>query len=93
MSMSDAKLKSRGISETKKEAHMSLSPQMRVVSGALLLGILLLLSGNPVMALQVGDKAPDFSLPATTVEKISLADFIGKKPVVVFFYVYAFTNT
>jgi len=72
---------------------MSLSPRMRVVSGALLLGILLLLSGNPVMALQVGDKAPDFSLPATTAEKISLADFVGKKPVVVFFYVYAFTNT
>jgi len=72
---------------------MSLSPRMHVVSGALLLGILLLLSGNPVMALQVGDKAPDFSLPATTAEKISLADFIGKKPVVVFFYVAAFTNT
>jgi peroxiredoxin len=45
------------------------------------------------MAVQVGDKAPDFSLPATTAEKVSLADFIGKKPVVVFFYVYAFTNT
>ena len=72
---------------------MSLSPRMRVVSGALLLGILLLLSGNPVMALQVGDKAPDFSLPATTAEKISLADFVGKKPVVVFFYIAAFNPT
>jgi thioredoxin-dependent peroxiredoxin len=69
------------------------SPRMRVISGALLLGIMLLFSGIPVMALQVGDKAPDFSLPATTAEKISLADFMGKKPVVVFFYVYAFTNT
>jgi hypothetical protein len=68
-------------------------PRMRAVSGAFLLGLLLLFSGNPVMALQVGDKAPDFSLPATTAEKISLADFVGKKPVVVFFYVYAFTNT
>ena len=66
---------------------------MHVVSGALLLGILLLFSSNPAMAVQVGDKAPDFSLPATTAEKVSLADFIGKKPVVVFFYVYAFTNT
>jgi AhpC/TSA family protein len=69
------------------------SPLMHVVSGALLLGILLLFSSNPAMAVQVGDKAPDFSLPATTAEKVSLADFIGKKPVVVFFYVYAFTNT
>jgi hypothetical protein len=83
---------SLGLSETKKEGNMSIRPRMRVVSGALLLAFLLLFSGNPVMALQVGDKAPDFSLPATTAEKISLADFVGKKPVVVFFYVYAFTN-
>jgi len=60
----------------------------------MLLGlVLLLLNSTPTMALQVGDKAPDFSLPATTAEKVSLGDFIGKKPVVVFFYVYAFTNT
>jgi AhpC/TSA family len=93
MSMIEAKLHSRGISETKKEAHMNKSPRMRTVFGAFFLGILLLFSGNPVMAVQVGDKAPDFSLPATTAEKVSLADFVGKKPVVVFFYVYAFTNT
>jgi thioredoxin-dependent peroxiredoxin len=55
--------------------------------------VLLLLNAIPVMALQAGDKAPDFSLPATTAEKVSLADFVGKQPVVVFFYVYAFTNT
>lgn len=72
---------------------MSISPRMRVVSGVLLLGLLLLLSSDRVLAVQAGDKAPDFSLPATTAEKISLADFVGKKPVVVFFYLYAFTNT
>jgi len=72
---------------------MMRSPRRHIVSGALLVGILLLSSSNLAMAVQVGDKAPDFSLPATTAEKISLADFIGKKPVVVFFYVYAFTNT
>jgi peroxiredoxin len=53
---------------------------------------LLLLNSTLAMALQAGDKAPDFSLPATTTDRISLADFVGKKPVVVFFYVYAFTN-
>ena len=58
-----------------------------------LLGVvLLLLNSTPAMALQAGDKAPDFALPATTTDRISLADFVGKKPVVVFFYVYAFTN-
>ena len=64
---------------------MSINPRMRVLSGVLLLGLLLLLSSDRVMAVQVGDKAPDFSLPATITEKISLADFVGKKPVVVFF--------
>ena len=43
-----------------------------------------------VMALKVGDKAPDFSLPSTTGEKISLSKFQGKKPVVLFFYLFAF---
>jgi thioredoxin-dependent peroxiredoxin len=51
-----------------------------------------LLNFTPAIALQAGDKAPDFSLPGTTAERVSLADFVGKKPVVVFFYVYAFTN-
>jgi hypothetical protein len=60
---------------------------------ALIGAILLLVSFGPAMALQVGEKAPEFSLPATTAEKISLADFVGKKPVVVFFYLYAFSNT
>jgi cytochrome oxidase Cu insertion factor (SCO1/SenC/PrrC family) len=63
-----------------------------VVIAMLLSAALLLLSSIPAMALQVGDKAPDFSLPATTAEKISLADFAGKKSVVVFFYLYAFSG-
>jgi hypothetical protein len=40
--------------------------------------------------LQVGGKAPTFSLPATTAETISLADYLGQKPVVLFFYIAAF---
>ncbi|MBN1560172.1 thioredoxin-dependent thiol peroxidase [candidate division KSB1 bacterium] len=36
--------------------------------------------------LQPGDKAPDFSLPASTGETISLSDFLGKKRVVLYFY-------
>ena len=37
------------------------------------------------MALKEGDQAPDFSLPASNGQTISLKDFIGKKAVV-FFY-------
>jgi cytochrome oxidase Cu insertion factor (SCO1/SenC/PrrC family) len=44
-------------------------------------------------ALGVGDKAPGFALPASTGKEIKLADFAGKKAVVLFFYIGAFTNT
>jgi len=50
------------------------------------------MGASHVLALQVGDKAPDFSSPATTAEAIKLADYVGKKPVVLFFYVYAFSS-
>jgi hypothetical protein len=55
----------------------------------LVLGLLLfgLLGTAPVsLALEVGDKAPEFSLPATTGGKISLSQFRGKKLVLIEFY-------
>jgi hypothetical protein len=65
---------------------------MSLMVAVLLSAVVFLMSTGAATALQVGDKAPDFSLPATTAEKISLADFIGKKPVVVFFYISAFSG-
>ncbi len=38
------------------------------------------------MAIQVGDRAPDFSLPTQTGETITLSQFSGKQPVVLYFY-------
>ena len=34
----------------------------------------------------VGSKAPDFTLPSQSGEMVSLEDFIGKKPVILYFY-------
>ena len=42
--------------------------------------------------LKVGDKAPDFTLPDQNGTKVHLADFEGKKNVVLAFYVLAFTG-
>jgi peroxiredoxin len=42
-------------------------------------------------ALRIGDIAPDFSLPATTKEKITLSEYRGKKNIVVAFYGMDFT--
>ena len=69
---------------------MNTSRRTPWVSAVLLSGVLLLFSATGVMALQVGDKAPDFSLPATTAEKVSLGDYLGKKHVVLFFDIAAF---
>lgn len=42
-------------------------------------------------SLKIGDRAPDFSLPATTKEQIALSDYQGNKNVVVAFYGMDFT--
>lgn len=44
-------------------------------------------------ALDVGDKAPDFTLPSTNGVDISLSDFRGKKWVFLEFYAAAFVPT
>src|SRR5215475_11778509 len=38
------------------------------------------------MALQPGDLAPDFTLPSTVNEKVTLSDYRGKKNVILLFY-------
>jgi AhpC/TSA family len=65
----------------------------RVMTVWLASATLLMFAAGQSLALQVGDKAPAFSLPATTAEKIELANYQGKQPVVLFFYIGAFTNT
>lgn len=40
----------------------------------------------------VGEKAPEFSLPVTRDEKVSLSDYSGKKNVVLAFYPLDFTG-
>ncbi len=60
---------------------------------SLLAGAVLALAMQPAYALQVGDKALDFSLPSTKGANIRLSDFAGKQSVVIFTYVGAFTKT
>jgi len=37
-------------------------------------------------AVEIGEKAPDFTLPGTTGKDISLSEFLGKKYVLIEFY-------
>ncbi len=63
----------------------------RLLIGAI--GISLFFGAGFAAALEVGDKAPDFELPSTTGEKISLSQFKGKKYVLLHFYTLEFNPT
>jgi peroxiredoxin len=62
----------------------------RLTAAVLLTGSFFLVAAVQATGLQVGDQAPTFTLPATTTEKISLADYLGKQNVVIFFSIAAF---
>ncbi len=59
--------------------------QATVVLTAVTLVAVLALPGGAA-AVQVGDRAPDFKLPATTGGQIRLSDFRGKQLVLLEFY-------
>ena len=60
-------------------------PRNSFLLGALLAGVLVGAGAAP--ALEVGEQAPDFTLPATTEEKINLSQFRGNTLVLIEFYV------
>jgi len=60
-----------------------------VLAGALLSLVL----AGPAAALQVGDKAPDFTLAGVGGKPIKLADMLGKGPIVIYTFIQAFTGT
>ena len=66
---------------------------MRRLTRTLVGALAMLSSALQAAALEVGDKAPPFTLPSTTAEKLSLADYAGKKNVVLFGFIGAFTPT
>jgi len=60
-------------------------PRFLILVGILLAGVLVM--AGVAAALEVGERAPDFSLPSTTGEKISLSQFLSQKHVLIQFYV------
>jgi len=63
---------------------MVVKPKTLFLGGLLLI---VLLGLTPMSsALDVSDKAPDFTLPSTTGKKISLSQYRGKKLVLLEFY-------
>lgn len=58
-----------------------------------LLGAAVFAGHAQAQSLKVGDRAPAFSVISTTGKPVALADYAGKKNVVLFFYIAAFTDT
>lgn len=52
-----------------------------------------MMAATAAMAVEVGQKAPDFELPSTKGGKLKLSSSLGKKNVLLEFYVLEFTPT
>lgn len=74
-----------------KNVRFSLARMAWLCSAILILCSLIV--GTVAQAVEVGDKAPDFTLPSSKGDPISLSQFLGKKNVVLEFYVLDFTPT
>jgi peroxiredoxin Q/BCP len=58
----------------------------------LIAGLVLALGlAAPAAALEVGQKAPDFTLAAPGGKQVKLSDMLGKGPIVVYTFIQAFT--
>lgn len=64
----------------------------RSLAVAVLLSLSLWLAPTPAPAAEVGDKAPDFLMHSTVGETVQLSAYQGKKNVLLFFFLAAFTG-
>ena len=61
---------------------------------AVLLAVLIAFTlAPPALALQVGEKAPDFELPGSQGKNVKLSELTAKGPVLIYTFIAAFTGT
>ena len=63
------------------------------IAGALLGGLAALALTVPASAIEIGQKAPEFTLAAPGGKTVKLSDLTAKGPVVVYTFIQAFTST
>jgi peroxiredoxin Q/BCP len=60
----------------------------------LIAGLVLALGlASPAAALDVGQKAPDFTIAGTGGKPVKLSEMLGKGPIVIYTFIQAFTGT
>jgi len=62
----------------------------RTLRGVLFGAVVGLFLAGPALAIEVGQKAPDFTLTAPGNMQVKLADLLGRGPVVIYTFVEAF---
>jgi cytochrome oxidase Cu insertion factor (SCO1/SenC/PrrC family) len=76
---------------------------MRVHIAGMIAAVVIVFSSSPASLAQekapppkpgigIGDEAPDFTLKDHNLEDVTLSEFLGKKKVILAFYVFAFTG-
>jgi hypothetical protein len=65
----------------------------QLIQGGLVLAVAALTMSGTAAALEVGQKAPDFALPAPGGKTVKLAELLGKGPVVIYTFIQGFTKT
>jgi peroxiredoxin Q/BCP len=69
-----------------------MSKTLRIIRGILPAAVACLLLASAAQALEVGQKAPDFTLQAPGGKQVKLADLLGKGPVAIFTFIQAFSG-
>ena len=64
----------------------------RIAVAVVWLSVSLCLLPTSALAVEVGDKAPDFVMHSTVGEAVRLSDYQGRKTVLMFFFPAAFTS-
>ena len=65
---------------------------MRMRPLVLASALLSLVLVGPAAALEVGQKAPDFTIAGTGGKQIKLSEMVGKGPIVIYTFIQAFTG-
>jgi peroxiredoxin Q/BCP len=65
--------------------------RLGVIRRSIIVVAAVLVLGSTATALQVGDKAPDFTLIGPAGKPVKLADLLGKGPVVIYTFIQAFS--
>ncbi len=69
-----------------------MKPPRTIATALLAVGVSVLLVGA-ASALEVGQKAPDFTLNGTDGKPVKLSDLTAKGPVIIYTFIAAFTGT